>query len=50
MARQVLDELVPPFQEIQIDDNEYACLVAIVFSDPDAKGLSDQVSIKNRSF
>lgn len=30
----ILDELVLPFQELQIDDNEYACLKAIVFFDP----------------
>ena len=34
VANRVLDELVRPFQEIQIDDNEYACLKAIVFFDP----------------
>lgn len=37
MAVRILDELVLPFQELQIDDNEYACLKAIVFFDP---GLS----------
>ncbi|XP_042110280.1 hepatocyte nuclear factor 4-gamma isoform X3 [Ovis aries] len=36
VANRVLDELVRPFQEIQIDDNEYACLKAIVFFDPGA--------------
>lgn len=30
----ILDELVLPFQDLQIDDNEYACLKAIVFFDP----------------
>uniref|UniRef100_A0A672MHG0 Hepatocyte nuclear factor 4-alpha-like n=1 Tax=Sinocyclocheilus grahami TaxID=75366 RepID=A0A672MHG0_SINGR len=39
----ILDELVLPFQDLQIDDNEYACLKAIVFFDPDAKGLSDPI-------
>lgn len=34
MAVRILDELVLPFQELQIDDNEYACLKAIVFFDP----------------
>lgn len=34
MANRILDELVRPFQEIQIDDNVYACLKAIVFFDP----------------
>ncbi|EPY80219.1 hepatocyte nuclear factor 4-gamma [Camelus ferus] len=50
VANRVLDELVRPFQEIQIDDNEYACLKAIVFFDPDAKGLSDPGKIKNMRF
>lgn len=34
MANRVIDELVLPFQDIQIDDNEYAALKAIVFFDP----------------
>lgn len=34
VANRVLDELVQPFQDIQIDDNEYAALKAIVFFDP----------------
>lgn len=34
VANRVLDELVHPFQNIQIDDNEYAALKAIVFFDP----------------
>ncbi|XP_069477328.1 hepatocyte nuclear factor 4-gamma isoform X2 [Ambystoma mexicanum] len=50
VANRILDELVQPFQEIQIDDNEYACLKAIVFFDPDAKGLSDPLKIKTMRF
>lgn len=34
MAIRILDELVLPFQELQIDDHEYACLKAIIFFDP----------------
>ncbi len=34
VALRILDELVLPFQDLQIDDNEYACLKAIVFFDP----------------
>lgn len=34
VANRVLDELVQSFQDIQIDDNEYAALKAIVFFDP----------------
>ncbi|XP_018423115.1 PREDICTED: hepatocyte nuclear factor 4-gamma [Nanorana parkeri] len=50
VANRVLDELVQPFQEIQIDDNEFACLKAIVFFDPDAKGLSNPMKIKNMRY
>ncbi|GAA6095921.1 hepatocyte nuclear factor 4-alpha [Tachysurus ichikawai] len=46
----ILDELVLPFQELQIDDNEYACLKAIVFFDPDSKGLSDPSKIKRMRY
>ncbi|XP_029004971.1 hepatocyte nuclear factor 4-gamma isoform X2 [Betta splendens] len=46
VANRVLDELVQPFQDIQIDDNEYAALKAIVFFDPDAKSLRDPAKIK----
>ncbi|XP_075439286.1 hepatocyte nuclear factor 4-gamma isoform X2 [Ascaphus truei] len=50
VANRILDELVQPFQEIQIDDNEYSCLKAIVFFDPDAKGLGNPVKIKNMRY
>ncbi|KAM4563118.1 hepatocyte nuclear factor 4-alpha isoform 1-T1 [Odontesthes bonariensis] len=50
VALRILDELVLPFQELQIDDNEYACLKAIVFFDPDAKGLSDPAKIKRMRY
>ncbi|XP_052339561.1 hepatocyte nuclear factor 4-gamma isoform X1 [Oncorhynchus keta] len=46
VANRVLDELVLPFQDIQIDDHEYAALKAIVFFDPDAKSLRDPSKIK----
>lgn len=42
----VTDELVKPFREINIDDTEFACLKAIVFFDPNAKGLGDPHRIK----
>ncbi|XP_016363865.1 hepatocyte nuclear factor 4-gamma-like isoform X2 [Sinocyclocheilus rhinocerous] len=42
----VLDELVLSFQDIQIDNNEYAALKAIVFFDPDTKSLRDPSKIK----
>ncbi|KFP75561.1 Hepatocyte nuclear factor 4-alpha, partial [Acanthisitta chloris] len=50
VAHRILDELVLPFQELQIDDNEYACLKAIIFFDPDAKGLSDPSKIKRMRY
>ncbi|XP_056124169.1 hepatocyte nuclear factor 4-alpha isoform X1 [Rhinichthys klamathensis goyatoka] len=50
VAIRILDELVLPFQDLQIDDNEYACLKAIVFFDPDSKGLSDPSKIKRMRY
>lgn len=43
MAVRILDELVLPFQELQIDDNEYACLKAIVFFDPGMSSLEVKI-------
>lgn len=40
VAIRILDELVLPFQELQIDDNEYACLKAIIFFDPGMSQLA----------
>ncbi|XP_053615155.1 hepatocyte nuclear factor 4-gamma isoform X2 [Plodia interpunctella] len=42
----VMDEIVRPLREIDIDDTEFACLKAIVFFDPNAKGLSQPQKIK----
>ncbi|KAH0619657.1 hypothetical protein JD844_000510 [Phrynosoma platyrhinos] len=50
VATRILDELVKPLREIQIDENEYACLKAIVFFDPDCKGLSEPSKVKNMRF
>uniref|UniRef100_A0A7M4EGD7 Hepatocyte nuclear factor 4-beta-like n=1 Tax=Crocodylus porosus TaxID=8502 RepID=A0A7M4EGD7_CROPO len=50
VAMRILDELVKPLREIQIDDNEYACLKAIIFFDPDCKGLSEARKVKNMRF
>ncbi|XP_007669843.1 hepatocyte nuclear factor 4-beta-like [Ornithorhynchus anatinus] len=50
VATRILDELVKPLREIQIDENEYACLKAIIFFDPDCKGLSDPGKVKNMRF
>ncbi|KAJ3611361.1 hypothetical protein NHX12_021377 [Muraenolepis orangiensis] len=46
VANRVMDELVQPFQDNLIDDNEYAALKAIVFFDPDAKSLRNPSKIK----
>ncbi|XP_053305514.1 hepatocyte nuclear factor 4-beta isoform X2 [Spea bombifrons] len=50
VATRILDELVKPLREIQIDESEYACLKAIIFFDPDCKGLSEQMKVKNMRF
>ncbi|XP_048371747.1 hepatocyte nuclear factor 4-beta-like isoform X1 [Sphaerodactylus townsendi] len=50
VAIRILDELVKPLREIQIDDNEYACLKAVIFFDPDCKGLSEPGKVKNMRF
>ncbi|CAL8100863.1 unnamed protein product [Orchesella dallaii] len=42
----IIDELVKPFRDINIDDTEFACLKAIVFFDPNARGLSEPHRIK----
>lgn len=46
IAARVLDELVAAFRDIQIDDTEFACIKAIVFFDPEAKGLTDPQKVK----
>jgi len=42
----VMNELVSPFKQIKLDDTEFACLKAIVFFDPHARGLRDIERIK----
>jgi len=42
----VMNELVNPFKQIHMDDTEFACLKAIVFFDPNARGLRDVERIK----
>eukprot|EP00095_Tigriopus_kingsejongensis_P007036 maker-scaffold1013_size70870-snap-gene-0.16 protein:Tk07036 transcript:maker-scaffold1013_size70870-snap-gene-0.16-mRNA-1 annotation:"transcription factor hnf-4 homolog" len=37
----VMNELVTPFRQLLMDDTEFACLKAIVFFDPYARGLTD---------
>ncbi|XP_039256782.2 hepatocyte nuclear factor 4-gamma-like [Styela clava] len=50
VAVRVLDEIVRPLSELVLDENEFACLKAIVFFDPDAKGLQDPGKIKSMRF
>ncbi|KAJ8911707.1 hypothetical protein NQ315_013169 [Exocentrus adspersus] len=46
VGSRIMDELVKPMTEVRIDDTEFACLKAIVFFDPNAKGLSEPARIK----
>lgn len=50
IGARVMDEIVKPFHDVQIDDTEFACLRAIVFFDPNARGLSDAGRIKGLRF
>lgn len=34
IGMRVMDEIVKPLREIDIDDTEFACLKAIIFFDP----------------
>jgi hypothetical protein len=45
-AGRILDEIVKPLKEIQLDEKEYACLKAIVFFDNDNKSLADSIRVK----
>ncbi|CAF2586556.1 unnamed protein product [Rotaria sp. Silwood2] len=45
-ASRILDEIVKPLKEIQLDEKEYSCLKAIVFFDNDNKSLSDPMRVK----
>ncbi|XP_025115009.1 hepatocyte nuclear factor 4-gamma-like isoform X3 [Pomacea canaliculata] len=47
ISARILDELVQPLREVNIDETEYACMKAIVFFDPVARGLSDPQRIKS---
>ncbi|XP_030761075.1 hepatocyte nuclear factor 4-gamma isoform X2 [Sitophilus oryzae] len=46
IGSRIIDELVKPMTDVQIDDTEFACVKAIVFFDPNAKGLSEPARIK----
>lgn len=47
MGSRIMDELIKPLRDVQIDDSEFACLKAIVFFDPEARGLSEHAKIKS---
>lgn len=47
IAARILDELVQPLRDVNIDETEFACIKAIVFFDPVARGLSDLARIKS---
>ena len=42
----VMSELISTFRDIQMDDTEFACVKAIVFFDPHARGLTNVDKIK----
>jgi len=50
IAERIMDEIVSPMNELDVDDTEYACLKAIVFFNPDAPKLSDMKKIKQLRF
>ena len=37
----VMTEIVAPFSRIKLDEAEFACLKAVVFFDPNSKGLKE---------
>jgi len=50
IAVKVVDEIVKPMVELDVDETEYACLKAIVFFNPDARGLSNTKKVKQLRF
>lgn len=50
IVSRVLDEIIEQMNQIKMDDTEYACLKAIIFFNPDARGLSDTKRIKKIRF
>lgn len=41
IAERIMDEIVSPMNELDVDDTEYACLKAIVFFNPGKFGISE---------
>ncbi|CAD7085712.1 unnamed protein product [Hermetia illucens] len=46
IGARIIDELVFAMKDINIDDTELACIKALVFFDPNAKGLNEPQRIK----
>ncbi|KAH9499748.1 Hepatocyte nuclear factor 4-alpha [Bulinus truncatus] len=46
IASRILDEIVSPMRDIQVDDSEFACLKTLVFFDPVAPGLTNIAKVK----
>lgn len=46
IGARIIDELVRCMKEVQIDDAELACIKALVFFDPHARGLNEPQRIK----
>ncbi|XP_055387876.1 hepatocyte nuclear factor 4-beta isoform X2 [Condylostylus longicornis] len=47
IGARIIDELVYALKDINIDDAELACIKALVFFDPNARGLNEPQRIKN---
>ncbi|XP_022525805.2 hepatic nuclear factor 4, beta [Astyanax mexicanus] len=50
LAARVLDELVRPLRELDINDTEFACLKAIIFFAPDCPGLESSQMVRRLRF
>lgn len=46
IGARIIDELISAMKDIQLDDEELACIKALVFFDPNAKGLTEPSRVK----
>lgn len=46
IGSRIIDELVRGMKDVNIDDSEFACIKALVFFDPQARGLNEPQRIK----
>uniref|UniRef100_T1J375 NR LBD domain-containing protein n=1 Tax=Strigamia maritima TaxID=126957 RepID=T1J375_STRMM len=46
ISNRIMDELIQPLKEIQMDDTEFACLKAIIVLDPTSKELENIAAVK----